>query len=61
MASGEGEVVGEIEGLLGGEEKIQQEVIRRFRISAPFPIVNDGLPRLWASRMHIAQPNNATN
>ena len=27
MASGEGEVVGEIEGLLGGEEKIRQEVI----------------------------------
>jgi hypothetical protein len=27
MASGEGEVVGEIQGLLGGEEKIRQEVI----------------------------------
>ena len=28
------EVVGEIEGVLGGEEKIRQEVIPRFQISA---------------------------
>jgi len=40
MASGEGEVVGEIEGLLGGEEKNRQEVTElKFFIT---PTTHDG-------------------
>ena len=35
------EVVGEIEGLLGGEEKIRQEVIPEISDYCPFPVVND--------------------
>ena len=38
-----GEIVGQIEGVLGGEEKIRQEVIL-FRISASSLIVTDGHP-----------------
>ena len=38
------EVVGEIESVLGGEEKNRQEVIPRFQIQCPFPVAGHRHP-----------------